>query len=91
MKTGNTLYVKEDTYWEKQRHMNLCHEKQLLLCNFIHNTGIKSYLQWRALALECSPIQPTPLLPLSGVYLYNSNVETTNLKIVTGHYHELTV
>ena len=81
--------VKEGTYWEKQRHMNLYHEKQLFLYDFIHNTGIKYYLQWRASALECFPIQPTPLLPLLGVYLYNSNVETTNLKIVTGHYHVL--
>ena len=32
---------KEDTYWEKQWHMNLCYDKQLFLYNFIHNTGIK--------------------------------------------------
>ena len=83
------LHVKENTYWEKQRHMNLCHEKQLILWNLIHNIGIKSYLQWRASSLECFPIQPTLFLPLSGVYLYYSNAETTNLKIVTGHYHTL--
>ena len=72
--------------------MNLCHEKQLFLCNFIHNTGIKFYLQWRASALECFPIQPTiPFLPLSGVYLYYSSVEITKLKIVTSHYHALTI
>ena len=41
VKTGNTLHVKEDTYWEKQRHMNICYDKQLFLYNFIHNTGIK--------------------------------------------------
>ena len=91
MKIRNTLHIKEDTYWEKQRHMNLYHEKQLLLYNFIHNTGIKYYLQWRASALECFPTQPTPFLPLSGMYLYYSNAETTDLKIVTSHYHALTV
>ena len=92
MKTGSTLHVKEGTYWEKQRHMNLCHEEKLFLCNFIHNTGIKSYLQWRASALECFPIQPTnSFLPLSRVYLYYSNAKTTELKIVTSHCHALTV
>ena len=71
--------------------MNLCHEKQLFLYNFIHNTGIKSYLQWRASALECFPIQPTLFLPLPRVYLYNSNAETTKQKSVTSHNHALTV
>ena len=72
--------------------MNLCHEKQLLLYNFIHNKSIKYYLQWRASALECFPIQSTNFfLPLSGVYLYYYNAETTKLKIVTIHYHALTV
>ena len=58
--------------------MNLCHEKQFFLCNFIQNTGIKSYLQWRASARECFPIQPTnSLLCLSGVYLYYSSADTS--------------
>ena len=74
------IYIsrKEDTYWNKQRHMNLWFKKQLFLYNFIHNTGIKSYLQRRALALEGFP-QPSksqPFLPLSGVYLYYSSAET---------------
>ena len=86
------MHVKEDTYWEKQRHMNLYHEKQLLLYNFIQNTGIKSYLQWRASARECFPIQPTnSFLPLSGVYLYYSSADTTELKIVISHNHVLTI
>ena len=72
--------------------MNLCHEKQILLYNFIHNTVLKSYLQWRSLALEFFPIQLTnPFLPLSGVYLYYSNAEITEQKSVTSHYHALTV
>ena len=57
--------------------MNLWFKKQLFLCNFIHNTGIISYLQWRASALEGFP-QPSksqPFLPLSGVYIYYSSVE----------------
>ena len=33
----------------------------------------------------------SPFLPLSGVYLYYSNAETIELKIVTSHYHMLTV
>ena len=56
-----------------------------------YNTGIKYYLQWRASALECFAIQPTPFLPLSGVYLYDSNAETIDLKTVTSHYHALIV
>ena len=30
------LHVKENTYWEKQRHMNLCYEKIVLSLQFIH-------------------------------------------------------
>ena len=83
MKIGSTLQRKEGTYWENKRHMNICHEKQLFLYNFIHNTGIKYYLQWRALALECFSIQPTnSFLPLLGVYLYYSNGETTEQKLL---------
>ena len=72
--------------------MNLYYDKQVLLYNFIHNTGIRTYLQWRASALEYFTIQPTnSFLPLSGVYLYYSNAETTEWKIVTSHYHALTI
>ena len=72
------ISLKENTYWKKQRHMNLHLKKQLFLCNFIHNTGIKSYLQWRSSALEGFP-QPSksqPFIPLSGVYIYHSSGET---------------
>ena len=58
--------------------MNLWFKKQLFLFNFIHNIGIKYYLQWRASALEGFP-QPSKsqaFLPLSGVYLYYSSAET---------------
>ena len=56
--------------------MNLCLKKQLFLCNLSHNIGIRSYLQWRASALEGFPNLPTSYLPLSGVYLYYFGTET---------------
>ena len=52
----------------------------------------QTYLQWRSSALECFPIQSTnSFLPLSEVYLYYSNDETTEQKSVTSHYHVLTI
>ena len=56
--------------------MNLCLKKQLFLCNLIHNTGIKSYFQRRASALEGFPQPSNSFFPLSGVYLYHSSAET---------------
>ena len=49
-------------------------------------------LQMGASDRECFPIQFTnSFLPLSGVFLYNPTTDTTELKIVTSHYHALTV
>ena len=66
---------KEITYWKKQRHRNLCLERQSFLCKFIHNTKTRDYLQRRASALEIFPTNP--YIPLSRVYLYYFSAEIT--------------
>ena len=66
---------KEITYWKKQRHRNLCLERQRFLCKFIHNMEFRDYLQRRVSALESFPTNP--YLPLSGLYLYYFSSEIT--------------
>ena len=84
------LHVKENTYWEKQWHMNLCHEKQL----FLWNLFIQRYqaLQKGASARDCFPIQFTnSFLPLSGAFLYNPIARPAELKAITSHHQALPV
>ena len=74
--------------------MNLYLEKQSFLCNFIHNTDIRSYLQWRASALEgFLTNQLTPISPYREC-IYTISVlrllSETNLKTVSSHNHALT-
>ena len=86
---------KEITYWKKQWHKNLCFERQFFLCNFIHSTNIRSYLQWRASALEGFPNFPTNSLSPYRECIYTTSVlrlfSKTNLKIVSSHIHTLIV
>ena len=86
---------KKNTYWKKQRHKNLCLERQSFLCKFIHNTEIRYYLQRRASALESFPThQLTPFSPYQECIYTTSMLRLfseTNLKTVCGRNHALTV
>ena len=61
----NRMYIsrKENTYWKKQWHMNLCLQKQLFLCNFIQNIGTRSYFTRESLIPWRFPNPPANSFP----------------------------